>query len=292
MRRLMLLVMCWLWAAMAQAGDLLYATDGSALFTVDQATGARTFVSDGPLKWLCSPSFDEQHHTRFWSCDGGYCFVNPFTGERGGPYPWSISFNHYPGGDPLSLPGGGCMTDIVYAPTTQRLYAIAWWWEFGSTDGTVAMPIMFDQFNGPAVENWGGAYYLDLPWERGFLTATAFDPTSGMILVGVSGVTDRPDNNYGLVSLDPVTGLIGQRTLFGHQQPPRENLTQAFINSMAVQPETGDIFYVRSEQAFIGVAATPFTLRRWDRALGQDFEICTLDAPLELRFASDTYISP
>ena len=39
--------------------DLLYARVDNQLFTVDTQTGALTFVSDGPLSWLATPTFDE-----------------------------------------------------------------------------------------------------------------------------------------------------------------------------------------------------------------------------------------
>src|SRR5438552_3316362 len=89
------------------AEDLLYATDGKQLFTVDLQTGATTFVSDGPLQWIASPAFDEEHHTRLWvsgfpredptfgavwsAADGAeFSWGNPFTGDHDGPYPATL----------------------------------------------------------------------------------------------------------------------------------------------------------------------------------------------------------
>src|SRR5436853_111872 len=60
------LLVCLAFPAFVSADDLLYASDGKQLFTVDLQTGATTFVSDGPLQWLASPTFDEKHHTRLW----------------------------------------------------------------------------------------------------------------------------------------------------------------------------------------------------------------------------------
>src|SRR5437588_9985654 len=91
------------------AEDLLYATDGKAIYTVDLGTGSLTFQSDGPLQWLASPGFDELHHTvlsvqgfprdlgtlgtRWLASDGGqFSWANPFTGNRGGPYPATLSY--------------------------------------------------------------------------------------------------------------------------------------------------------------------------------------------------------
>src|SRR5437879_3324472 len=93
----------------AHADDLLYASDGKQLFTVDLQTGALTFISDGPLQWIASPAFDEEHHTRLWISgfprdlgfpfgtrsvigDGAeFTWGNPITGDRGGPYPATVS---------------------------------------------------------------------------------------------------------------------------------------------------------------------------------------------------------
>jgi hypothetical protein len=96
------IVVCLLFVGIGLADDILYATDGTALYTVDLITGALTFQSDGSLKWIASPAFDEEHHTRFWVGDaaGDYIYIqgtgphaimyhygNPFTGEYAGPYP-------------------------------------------------------------------------------------------------------------------------------------------------------------------------------------------------------------
>src|SRR6266446_6706323 len=93
--------------------DLLYARVDNQLFTVDTQTGVLTFVSDGPLQWLASPTFDEAHHTTLWPGYGPtYTWGNPFTGQSGGPYPATLSYNY----TELSV----IFDAAVYVPSTER----------------------------------------------------------------------------------------------------------------------------------------------------------------------------
>ncbi len=165
---------CVVWLACvgaASADDLLYATDGKQLFTIDLQTGAQTFVSDGPLQWIATPAFDEEHHTTLWidpigpRGEGGvqYFYGNPFTGDRGGPYPTTISFPSESGGPWVN-------NRAVYAPTTQRLYTVA---VLNTVPQEIPFPIMVDQYNGPALPNWGRALYSQA-WDYTFATALAF----------------------------------------------------------------------------------------------------------------------
>jgi hypothetical protein len=268
----------------AQAADLLYADDGKSLFVLDQTTGAKTFVSDGTLRWICSPAFDEAHHTRFWAAGNSYIYGNPFTGQIG-TAPWSISFTFQ--GEPEY-----CVSDPVYVPTTGRLYAISSYWLFVDDGATMIMPIAYDQFNGPPINYWGGSWSWDFPFEHGWITSVAFDPSTGNVAFAGAGQVagDVTQNGYGIMFFDPLMSASAPEIFVWHEQPSGQNVTQASITSMAFEPTTGDIYYVRGEQAFVGLADTPWTLRRWDRALGQDFEICTLDQPLQLRFASEEYV--
>jgi hypothetical protein len=67
------------------------------------------------------------------------------------------------------------------------------------------------------------------------------------------------------------------------------------IDALAVEPTSGDIYYVRGQYEPFSETLISLTLRRiTNRAdgQGQDVEICTLDAPLQLRFADASYVQP
>jgi len=277
-----------------RADDLLYASDGKQLFSVDLQNGALTFQSDGPLQWIASPAFDEEHHTRFWFPDQAP-LNNPFPYTRGNPFTGDTGL----GAATMSMfayPGGPFQASNLYgyAPTTQRLYTVT-----GDNPGFRA--IMVDQFNGPVVANWG-IPALDLPgnnwWE--YATAIGFDPTTNSMMFSVTGGNGYSSSgndvnwvHYGVVLFDPAeSATLRQVISFAEDRrtddlapPPPVRLIQA----LAVEPNSGDIYYVRNEDAN---AVPSMTLRRWDRALSQDFEICALDAPLQLRFAGARYIQP
>src|SRR5438132_9809984 len=232
--RATLAVLLGLASAGVRADDLLYARcltpDGkTALFTVDLQTGERTFVSDGPIKEIANPAFDEPHHTILYPFawltvpNPQYYFLNPFTAEFGGPYLATLS---YPGQDPEV---DGFEVD-VYAPTTQRLYTVTWLFD-PTPNATRLCPTMWDQFAGPKLLNWGSYASAELlpPGSDGYPTAATFDPLTGMILVSVG---------TGLAVLDPVSGYWQQPIAFAEYQD---------IRAMAAEPTTGDIYYVRTE---------------------------------------------
>ncbi len=175
----------------AWAGDLLYASDGARLFTVDVQTGALTFQSGGPLQWIASAAYDEAHHTRFWfpqydsqpawlqTTPFSYTWGNPFTGDvgagvatlsRAAPAPddWLLPTNMY-----------------AYAPTTQRLYTVGF-----QVDPEIRA-IMVDQFNGEAVPDWN-VPILPFGNDWTFPTAIAFDPTTSCMMVGMTGGSGHP----------------------------------------------------------------------------------------------------
>jgi hypothetical protein len=281
----------------ASAGDLLYADDGKALYVVDQTTGAKTFVSDGTLRWLCSPGFDEAHHTVLgggvdlgydetgWVLLGSWGWENPFTGERGGPYPGTVSSHIFP----FEMKASGLQ---AYAPTTRSIYTV-----FYAND-PIVLPYKIDIFNGP-VSNFSGNCLLRERWDFVQPTAMAYDPTTDKVLIAMNGIEDHWLYNYGVVGY-PVTAGGDSLLLipFSHNELDQYGGSDSVLHidsilAMDVEKTTGDIYFVREELArddLWSLATTNYTLRRWDRALGQDFEICTLDAPLQLRFASDEYI--
>ncbi len=79
--------------SVAWAEDLLYVRTDNKLYTCDTQTGELTYLTDGTLQWIASPSFDEPHHTALYvvpgtatNKDGAYFWGNPVTGESHGPY--------------------------------------------------------------------------------------------------------------------------------------------------------------------------------------------------------------
>jgi hypothetical protein len=152
------------------------------------------------------------------------------------------------------------------------------------SDGVI--PIRVDQFNQEYIPSWGDVL---LPDENGHghgivqFESVAFDPISGMILVGVSSAPgyffpggDPLRASGGVLMLDPVTGKWD----LAKSIPLPQVTDWSRISAMAVEPATGDIYYLNG------------TLRRYDRASGQDLEIGSLPVSPELRFASDRYVQP
>jgi hypothetical protein len=233
----------------AQADDLLFATDGKQLFTVDTQTGALTFVSDGTRQWLASPAFDQEHHTRLWitglvdesDITKGVQFDwgNPFTGERAGPYPASVSYfaNDYP--YPVRV---WLASEPVYAPTTQRLYVIGQPPPLSPFNGDY-VPIMIDQYNGSPLLGWGrtrGAF-----WDQESPTAVAFDFTSGLILQAYSGGSEGAECvGYGVRTLDPYTGYWGDDLLLEVNCIGDFRRFFGRILAIAAEPTSGDWYFV------------------------------------------------
>jgi hypothetical protein len=286
MKKLMICVaLVWLLVlANVTADDVLYATFGGALYTVDTQTGATTFVSDGPLQWLASPAFDEPHHTRLWIADRhnsaygeSYSWGNPFTGQSGGPYPATISYND----SAFSV----WLTRLaVYAPTTERLYTIG---SDGQTP-SILVPIMIDQYEGPALPNWGRS--LSLLWSVVGVTAIAFDPDSGLILVAVAVSSGGiPERHSFLLAFDPVTGLWADHSPLQIPDPPDPEYgyrLAVFVDALAVEPATGDLYFVSHK----GFYATTMTFARIDRASGTMISIA--EFPLDswsMTFADGRY---
>jgi hypothetical protein len=305
------------------SADVLYATDGKSLFTVDLQTGALTFQSDGPLQWIASPAFDEEHHTALWltdcSFDGTnataqYSYGNPLTGETGGPYPASVTWAYWA----LSEPGapGQLIGLTAYAPTTQRLYTLSTWYGNvpGYGDYNQIMPIMVDQSNGPPLEKSGsGPIYFGGPaFGLVYVSAMAFDPITGVVLIGAYG--HRKDDldqltlkDCALLTLDPLHNewWIGPPLFLSHNQYDSSGVCTApweIILTMAVDPTSGDIYYVRKEVPVIGDPLPPpvLSLRRlrtlpraagYDWMVNEDVEIATWEGDSwQLRFANDKWI--
>jgi hypothetical protein len=140
---------------------------------------------------VASPAFDQQNHTRLfiegntpgeigWLPSGGvtYYFGDPCTGQYDGPYPASITVQRE-----VNEPGLSYSDVVVYAQSTQRLYALGIWTPYpGWINFAVAR---LDQFNGPPLNNnvWvGGA--PEFPSDGKVTSmAAAFDPVSGLIVV-------------------------------------------------------------------------------------------------------------
>jgi hypothetical protein len=292
--------------AFAGADDLLYATDGTSLFTVDLTSGSLTFQSDGPLQWIASPAFDEDHHTRFffsapqnsfigWSYDHiPYIWGDPFTGVTGDG---TATLSQGPASsvddwfDPIT-------TLCAYAPTTQRLYLVGY-----HVDPELRV-IMADQLAGPRVDWVAG----DVPrgaWIE--VPAMAFDPTTNCIAVAINSGDDQPDGYNDWTSCWIELFPLGGQNYLSPIGVSADTSTPVFnpdgsaiifpaplrsIGAMAFEPTSGDIYYTRYDQILDEsfVWHRGWTLRRFDRVLRQDFEICTLDRPLQLRFARDSYV--
>ncbi|HLJ97467.1 MAG TPA: hypothetical protein VKU02_30185 [Gemmataceae bacterium] len=274
-------ILSWamVFAVEARADDLLYASDGKQLFTVDTQTGALTFVSDGPLQWIASPAFDEEHHTRFWvsgqSAIGvGYYYGNPDTGETGGPYPVSISYNPPPDESlhsDLSL--------LVYAPTTQQLYSIA------TIGYGVYVPLLIDQFNRTPIPRWGQV--VGDGFDYGWAGSLAFDSDSLSILIAYNGASDGPVA-YGVYLLEPLTGqwqrLFEERIEQSSDGLPKRSSIGAIASSSEAP---ADLYYVMLPYSD---PSTPPALYRRSRATGQETMIGELPpGNWSLRFADSKY---
>jgi hypothetical protein len=305
------IVVCLLFAGVGLADDILYATDGAALYTVDLATGTLTFQSDGPLRWIASPAFDEEHHTRFfWLQDccadhtGNYTWGNPATGQTGNgaaSASWSDSYSY-----PHTTPTDAQFGVLVYTPTIERLYTFATTWADIAPPGQqpilvhLANPMMLDQYDGPPVDGWGGLFGLGSDGDDWRLSSLAFDPTTGLILIGMNHYCEYSSPcGASTMWLDPTTGLPAGagpiNDVFAIWPGPDvgsyyEGYVQ--IGPMAVEPTTGDIYYILSMPGYDDFMLKPSPrLLRWDRALGKEFDICQWsDGAWSLRFASSKWI--
>jgi hypothetical protein len=130
----------------------------------------------------------------------------------------------------------------------------------------------------------------------------AFDPTTNSVAVSINGGSDGGGGfNWNTYSLVWFFGLESKQ--FSQAMLAQDNFDPVspelllpaairYVGSMAIEPGSGDIYYTRHDHV-VDESSTVhegWTLRGWNRALGQDFEICTLDEPMQLRFASDSYI--
>jgi hypothetical protein len=291
--------LCCLIAPARAEEQLLYMSDGQALYTIDLNTGALTFQSDGPLQWLASPTFDEAHHTRLWvegfptddnppygiqwlvGQGAQFSWGNPFTGEFGGPYPATLSYCWN-----ITMPRIGDSIDfrsrpVVYAPATQRVYTIGHSHYGGQNGGYV--PLLIDQYNGPALPDWG---HPDIGyWSYEQITTLAFDSVSGLILVAYTGSDGGLYRGHGVRTLDPVTGSWGP---FFNAPLPYENELSTSILSLAVEAATGDLYFLVTKGFY-----PPYlmTLMRRERTTGQESAIATYErANWSMTFADARYV--
>lgn len=295
-RAILALVLLETSVAAAHADDLLYASDGKQLFTVDLQTGATTFVSDGPLQWIASPAFDEPHHTRLWiegfprdlgfpfgtawvAQDGAqFSWGNPFTGDSGGPYPATVSYFGSSWGEGKIILFG---RDAVYAPTTEKLYTIGQ--DFIVPGDPIYILIMIDPYNGPALPDWGG-WFIGSFWDVEQQTALAFDSTSGLILQAYSGTSDDGGRGYGIRAI----------AILPHQGsdpvPPVSTEPFTSITAMAVEPATGDLYFLRVQTELFQTTTTMTFMHR-ERTTGQETPIAELPlASWSMTFADAKYI--
>jgi hypothetical protein len=327
-----LAISVWLlFSAPVSADDLLYASDGKQLFTVDLQTGAMTFQSDGPLQWIASPAFDEQHHTRLWVsgnqpggygwlAEGGasYTWGNPITGETGGPLPAAMTY-----ASAAQIAAGTSVSyfnePVVYAPTTQRLYAIG---EIGIFRAGEMLPIesagepvtlgLVDQYNGPYpfATEWQAAD-LESPAGRGSslnsITGT-FDPIPGAILVVMTGMvcltsecTSASLTPYlGLVWADPATGLpafADSGTAWYLDKQFRECWfglpcgSPVTIQAAAVDPQSGSI-YLLADGGLLKLTREPGEIIPSGGSPIGTFPFGSPIGNWSLRFADARYVQP
>jgi hypothetical protein len=138
-----------------------------------------------------------------------------------------------------------------------------------------------DQNNGPVLPNWG--HPTGTLFDVGIATALAFDPTSGMVLVAIAGSDDTCCNyGYHVLPLDPVSGDWGDDLI-----PLTLDGAPTSISALAVEPTTGDLYFLRSQ----GVDAPTTTFVHHERATGQETEIASWPpVPWQLRFADAKYV--
>lgn len=294
-----LLAVALLWCAQTKADHLLYATDGQALYTVDLDTGERTFQSDGPLQWLASPAFDEPHHTVLrvegntpggWGwlpADGAHWYWgNPTTGDHDGPFPATLSMDYSLGETGLSF-----SNVVVYAPTTQHLYAIGVWYPDPCCYNFAVA--LVDHHNQPPLAWWlgGGPYFEGIV----ISIAAAFDPVSGFIVVAYNqqGTAYSPSSVF-LWPFDLTISTSAGATVpnwWLEVQLPDVCVVQA----LAVDPATANLYAVVTYEQSPTLSQLIKVTPRIDVAIGSrlvDFTSIAVwpYAPWQMTFANGKYV--